>query len=50
MYVIYQEEKAMIARGGNTFARFTQLFTVPRIRRANLASGIIMIAQQMCGK
>ena len=31
------------------FARAVELFTVPRIRRATQASGIIMIAQQMCG-
>lgn len=31
------------------FARFAQLFSVPRVRRATQASGIIMIAQQMCG-
>ncbi|KMK60853.1 MFS sugar transporter [Aspergillus fumigatus Z5] len=36
-------------RGGNTLARFLELFTVPRVRRATQASGIVMIAQQMCG-
>ncbi|THZ67226.1 MFS transporter [Aureobasidium pullulans] len=29
--------------------RAVELFTVPRLRRATQASGIIMIAQQMCG-
>lgn len=29
--------------------RFVELVTIPRIRRATQASGIIMIAQQMCG-
>lgn len=29
--------------------RFTQLFTVPRLRRATFASGTVMIAQQICG-
>ncbi|OJJ30796.1 hypothetical protein ASPWEDRAFT_71868 [Aspergillus wentii DTO 134E9] len=33
----------------NVFKRFLELFTVPRIRRATQASGIAMIAQQMCG-
>jgi Sugar (and other) transporter len=33
----------------NFFSRAIELFTVPRIRRATQASGIIMIAQQMCG-
>lgn len=32
------------------FSRFVELFTVPRLRRATQASGIIMIAQQMCGR
>lgn len=30
--------------------RFSQLFTVPRVRRANLAAFTVMIAQQMCGE
>ncbi|KAK3320135.1 hypothetical protein B0T19DRAFT_479126 [Cercophora scortea] len=29
--------------------RFAELFTVPRIRRANVAAFTVMIAQQMCG-
>lgn len=29
--------------------RFFELFSIPRIRRATWASGIVMIAQQMCG-
>jgi hypothetical protein len=29
--------------------RFTELFTVPRLRRATLASWTVMIGQQMCG-
>jgi hypothetical protein len=36
-------------KGGSTLARALELFTVPRIRRATQASGIVMIAQQMCG-
>ncbi|KAJ5287193.1 Major facilitator superfamily domain general substrate transporter [Penicillium angulare] len=47
-------EKEMLQESGyaktnNTFVRFSELFTVPRLRRAALASGIVMIAQQMCG-
>ena len=38
------------SKGGNPFERFTQLFTIPRIRRAILAAGTVMLAQQMCGK
>jgi hypothetical protein len=33
----------------NYFTRFAQLFTIPRVRRATLASFTVMIAQQMCG-
>ncbi|KAL7624762.1 hypothetical protein AAE478_006334 [Parahypoxylon ruwenzoriense] len=34
----------------STYAkRLIQLFTIPRIRRATLASFVVMIAQQMCG-
>ncbi|KAF7548561.1 hypothetical protein G7046_g8633 [Stylonectria norvegica] len=29
--------------------RFLELFTIPRVRRATLASFVVMIAQQMCG-
>lgn len=41
------EEKGF--NNSNFFTRALELFTVPRIRRATQASGIIMIAQQMCG-
>lgn len=38
------------AIGGVSYiARFRELFTVPRLRRATLASFVVMIAQQMCG-
>ncbi|RMZ87663.1 hypothetical protein DV736_g5108, partial [Chaetothyriales sp. CBS 134916] len=42
------EESAVRTRG-NFFTRVVELFTIPRIRRATQASGIVMIAQQMCG-
>jgi len=29
--------------------RFGELFTIPRVRRATLASWTVMIGQQMCG-
>jgi MFS family permease len=36
--------------GESTYiSRFSQLFTIPRVRRATLASFVVMIAQQMCG-
>ncbi|ORY92802.1 and other transporter-domain-containing protein [Leucosporidium creatinivorum] len=34
---------------GSFFSRFVELFTTPRLRRATLASGVVMLAQQMCG-
>ena len=36
-------------RGARFFTRFGQLFTIPRVRRATLATFVVMIAQQMCG-
>ncbi|KAH8678378.1 MFS transporter [Xylariales sp. PMI_506] len=49
-----QAEEQMVAATGyktntNMFKKFFELFTVPRLRRASLASFIVMIAQQMCG-
>lgn len=49
-----QQEEILIEASGvavraNMFTRFIELFTIPRIRRATQASGIVMIAQQMCG-
>lgn len=46
------EELLIKAKGfdnNNFLTRAVELFSVPRIRRATQASGIIMIAQQMCG-
>lgn len=42
------EESAIIGHS-NYLTRFTELFTIPRIRRATLASFTVMLAQQMCG-
>jgi hypothetical protein len=42
-------EESGIAVHSNFFTRFAELFTIPRVRRATQASGIVMIAQQMCG-
>lgn len=33
----------------NYITRCTQFFTVPRLRRATVASGTVMLARQMCG-
>ncbi|KKA30873.1 hypothetical protein TD95_000741 [Thielaviopsis punctulata] len=51
MYNIHaqmQIENRIIVRG-NYFKRVVELFTIPRIRRANLAAVTVMLAQQMCG-
>lgn len=42
-------EEAGLTKTDNFFTRFFELFTIPRNRRAVQASGIVMIAQQMCG-
>ncbi|KAJ9635352.1 hypothetical protein H2201_008745 [Coniosporium apollinis] len=41
--------EADIIGKSNYLSRFVQLFTIPRVRRATLASFTVMIAQQMCG-
>jgi hypothetical protein len=48
IHVQLEEEKKILG-GANYFARFFELFTIPRVRRATLASFTVMIAQQMCG-
>jgi hypothetical protein len=45
----YLIEAAGLSKNSNFFTRFVELFTIPRVRRATQASGIVMIAQQMCG-
>lgn len=42
-------EEAGLSKSANMFTRFVELFTIPRIRCATIASGIVMLAQQMCG-
>lgn len=39
--------EASIVGKNNYLTRFAELFTIPRIRRATLASFTVMIAQQM---
>ncbi|KAK5995914.1 Polyol transporter 5 [Cladobotryum mycophilum] len=51
---LLEHEEVLVREAGlkvtnNMFTRFVELFTIPRIRRATQASGIVMIAQQMCG-
>ena len=45
IHVLLQAEEAL-DRGQN---RYAELFTIPRIRRASLASFIVMFMQQFCG-
>jgi hypothetical protein len=47
-YVQFAEEMKIV-QGVNYFTRLSELFTIPRCRRATLAAGVVMIAQQMCG-
>ena len=47
----YEEDLKLekgLAKTDNFFSRFVEIFTIPRVRRATQASGIAMIAQQMC--
>ncbi|PCG96148.1 General substrate transporter [Penicillium occitanis (nom. inval.)] len=51
LYYIYaqiQVENEIIGTS-NYLTRALELFTIPRVRRATLASFVVMIAQQMCG-
>lgn len=41
-------EREIIGKS-NYVSRFIELFTIPRVRRATLASFTVMLAQQMCG-
>ncbi|OJJ50259.1 hypothetical protein ASPZODRAFT_139573 [Penicilliopsis zonata CBS 506.65] len=51
LYYIYAQIKIEreIVGNSNYVQRFIELFTIPRVRRATLASGVVMLAQQMCG-
>ncbi|MCJ1411395.1 hypothetical protein MMC19_005484 [Ptychographa xylographoides] len=51
LYYIHAQlvEEAAIIGTSNYVTRFIELFTIPRVRRATLASWVVMIAQQMCG-
>ncbi|KAG6360786.1 hypothetical protein INS49_011853 [Diaporthe citri] len=43
------EVEREIIHGSTYIQRCIELFTIPRLRRATLASFVVMIAQQMCG-
>lgn len=42
-------QEAGFSKDAGMITRFIELWTIPRNRRAAQASGIVMIAQQMCG-
>jgi sugar porter (SP) family MFS transporter len=48
IHTVLVEEMAIIGTS-NYITRFIELFTIPRVRRATLASSTVMLAQQMCG-
>ena len=50
-YYVHRQltEEFEVLRGSSYISRFIELFTIPRVRRATLASFVVMIAQQMCG-
>ncbi|KAF2396888.1 MFS transporter [Trichodelitschia bisporula] len=53
-HALLRQEEILIAEAGisvksNMFTRIIELVTIPRVRRATQAAGIVMIAQQMCG-
>jgi hypothetical protein len=49
LYYIYAqiEMESAFVKKTNYVTRFFELFTIPRVRRATLASFVVMIAQQM---
>ena len=51
LYYIHAQilEESDIIGKSNYITRFIELFTIPRVRRATLASFTVMLAQQMCG-
>ncbi|KAF5378119.1 hypothetical protein D9615_007543 [Tricholomella constricta] len=51
LYYVHRqlEEEFAVLKGSSYVSRFFELFTIPRVRRATLASFVVMIAQQMCG-
>lgn len=48
IHTLLEEEKKVI-RGETYLKRAMELFTIPRVRRATVASGVVMLGQQMCG-
>jgi hypothetical protein len=51
LYYVHRQlsEEFEVLKGSTYLSRLAELFTIPRVRRATLASFVVMIAQQMCG-
>lgn len=51
LYYVHRqlEEESLAIKESNYFSRFTELFTIPRLRRATLAGFVVQISQQWCG-
>lgn len=49
LYFIHVQlvEENKVIRATSYWRRFAELFTIPRVRRATVASGVVMLAQQM---
>ncbi len=45
-YAQLEVERALVRQDGNYFTRFTQLFTVPRVRRATTGAFVVMVSLQ----
>ena len=51
LYYAYVQiiEESKVVQGKTFVSRFTELFTIPRCRTANIAASAVMLAQQLCG-
>jgi len=51
MYFVHVqlEVENQVVKADSYPRRFAELFTIPRVRRVTIASGTVMLAQQMCG-
>lgn len=49
LYLSYLQGRASPKQDGSYWAQLTDLFTIPRIRRATLAAYTVMVSQQLCG-
>ncbi|KAJ6558545.1 hypothetical protein DFH09DRAFT_533640 [Mycena vulgaris] len=50
LYYVHRQlmEEFAVLRGSTHIMRFPELFTIPRVRRAALASFVVVIVQQVC--